>query len=301
MSLTVTGRARTTAGRPGLETELPAVLLPARQQTLLSAIAVRAALAAGLLVLTTGIVYAQRGGYADEARPGQPLNLVAAAYYATITLSTIGYGDIVPVTSLARLVNIVIITPFRVVFLVVLVGTTVEVVAERTRLRMRVARWRSKLAGHTILVGYGAKGRSALSTLLLTGVPAASIVVVDAAADAVAEAARAGLAGVTGDATRREVLASARADAAARMLIAVGRDDTAVLVALTARQLNPALSIAGTVRDAENEPLLRQSGAAQVVSSADIAGRLLGLSVTDPGASEAVARLLDRDGAADQR
>jgi voltage-gated potassium channel len=275
--------------------ELPAVFLPARQQTLLSAISVRVALAAGLLILTTAIVYAQRGGYADEATPGQPLNLIAAAFYATVTLSTIGYGDIVPVTNAARIVNIVVITPIRVVFLVVLVGTTVEVLAERTRLRMRVARWRSKVAGHTVLVGYGSKGRSALSTLLATGMPAASIVVVDATADVVAEANRAGLAGVAGDATRRDVLASARTDAAARLLIAVGRDDTAVLIALTARQLNPALSIVGTVRDAENEPLLRQSGATEVVSSADVAGRLLGLSVTDPGASQAVARLLDRD------
>ncbi len=295
MSLIVIGRARKDAAPPGVQPELPAVLLPARQQTLLSAIAARAAVGAGLLVLTTAIVYAQRGGYADEARPGQPLNLVAAAYYATITLSTIGYGDIVPVTSLTRLVNIVVITPIRVVFLIVLVGTTVEVLAERTRLRMRVARWRSKVAGHTVLVGYGTKGRSALATLLGTGIPVTSIVVVDAAADVVAEAHRNGLAGVTGDATRREVLLSARADVAARMLIAVGRDDSAVLVALTARQLNPSLSIVGTVREAENEPLLRQSGATQVVSSADVAGRLLGLAVTDPGASQAVARLLDPD------
>jgi voltage-gated potassium channel len=277
------------------------VLLPARQQTLLSAIAVRAALATGLLVVTTAIVYAQRGGYADEARPGQPLSLIGAAFYATVTLSTIGYGDIVPVTGLARLVNIVIITPIRVVFLIVLVGTTVQVLAERSRLRMRVARWRSKVAGHTILVGYGTKGRSALSTLLGTGMPVGSIVVVDAAADVVAEAHRCGLTGVTGDATRREVLASARADVAARMLIAVGRDDSAVLIALTARQLNPSLSIVGAVREAENEPLLRQSGAAEVVSSADVAGRLLGLSVTDPGASQAVARLLDQDRAGGQR
>jgi voltage-gated potassium channel len=250
---------------------------------LLSAVAVRAAVAIGLLVLATAIVYAGRTGYVDEARPGQPLNVLAAAYYATVTLSTTGYGDIVPVTALARLINILVITPIRVVFLIVLVGTTVEVLAERTRIRIRTARWRSRAAGHTVLVGYGAKGRSALTTLHQAGTPAASIVVVDSSPHVVEEANRARLAAVLGDATRREVLVAVRADRAARLLIAVGRDDTAVLIALTGRQLNPGLSIVATVREAENESLLRQCGVSEVVLSSDVAGRLLGLSAAHPG------------------
>jgi voltage-gated potassium channel Kch len=40
--------------------------------------------------------------------------------YATVTLSTTGYGDIVPVTDAARLVNTVLITPIRVIFLILL-------------------------------------------------------------------------------------------------------------------------------------------------------------------------------------
>lgn len=257
--------------------------LPARQQTLLSAVAIRAAVSIGLLVLATGIVYAGRSGYEDAARPGQPLNVIAAAYYATVTLSTTGYGDIVPVTTLARLINILVITPIRVVFLIVLVGTTIEVLAERTRRRMRTARWRSRAAGHTILVGYGAKGRSALTTLAQAGTRASSIVVVDSSPHVVEEANRARLAAELGDATRHEVLAGVRADRAARLLIAVGRDDTAVLIALTARQLNPGLSIVAAVREAENESLLRQCGVSEVVRSSDVAGRLLGLSAAEPG------------------
>ena len=142
-------------------------------------------------------------------RPGQPLNLLGALYYSAVTLSTTGYGDIVPVTSGARLINTLVITPVRVVFLILLIGTTLEVLAERTRTIWRVNRWRSKMAGHTVVVGYGTKGRSALTTLREAGVPATSIVVVDCEPQVVAEVNAAGLAGVTGDATRREVLASA--------------------------------------------------------------------------------------------
>jgi voltage-gated potassium channel len=278
---------------PG-ELERSAVRLPLHRRGPLAAVLGRAAIATALLLLATLIVYAGRAGYKDTAEPSQPLNFLAAAYYSVVTLSTTGYGDIVPVSSSARLVNIVVITPIRVVFLIVLIGTTLEVLTERTRVRWRVARWRSKMAGHTVVVGYGTKGRSALRTLRDAGVPATSLVVVDSAPHVIAESNRAGLAGVTGDATRREVLDSAQIQTADRIVVAVGRDDTAVLVTLTARQLSPRLTIIASVREAENEPLLRQSGADHVVVSSDAAGRLLGLATIDPAAGQVLSELLDR-------
>ena len=60
------------------------------------------------------------------------MSLWDAAYYATVTLSTTGYGDIVPITELARITNIFVITPLRFIFLIVLVGTTIEVLTRRT-------------------------------------------------------------------------------------------------------------------------------------------------------------------------
>jgi voltage-gated potassium channel len=272
----------------------PAVSLPSRRPGPLIAVLQRAAIALGLLVLSTAIVYLGRYGYKDFARPGQPLNFLGAAYYSAVTLSTTGYGDIVPVSSSARLVNTVVITPIRVIFLIVLIGTTLEVLAERTRASFRVARWRSRMAGHTVVVGYGTKGRSALLTLREAGVPQTSLVVVDRIPQVVAESNSAGLSGVTGDATRRAVLASAQIETAEQLVIAVDRDDTAVLIALTARQLSPGLTIIAAVRESENEPLLRQSGANHVVVSSDAAGRLLGLATIDPGVSQVMAQLLDR-------
>lgn len=276
------------------DSDRSAVRLPSRRPSPLAAVLRRAAIAAALLVLSTLIVYLGRAGYKDAGRPGQPLNFLGAAYYSAVTLSTTGYGDIVPVSSFARLVNTVVITPIRVIFLILLIGTTLEVLTERTRTSWRIARWRSKMAGHTVVVGYGTKGRSALKTLREAGVPMTSLVVVDCVPHVIAESNRAGLAGVTGDATRRSVLTEAQVEAADRMIIAVSRDDTAVLIALTARQLSTRLTIIAAVRESENEPLLRQSGADHVVLSSDAAGRLLGLSTIDPRASLVMNELLDR-------
>ncbi len=294
MSLVVMDRPRRGGTRPGYDPSVSAVSLPTRRFSPLTAVTSRALLALALLVLTTAIVYLDRAGYIDAAEPHQPVNLVASFYYSAVTLSTTGYGDIVPVTDAARLVNVLVVTPIRVIFLILLIGTTIEVLAERTRLGWRIARWKSRLSGHTVVAGYGTKGRSALSTLRDAGLPADHVVIVDISPPVMTEVNREGLVGIGGDATRREVLASAQIRNAAKLVIAVGRDDTAVLIALTARQLNPQIIIIAAVREAENEPLLRQSGADHVVVSSDTAGRMLGLSTMNPALGKVFGQLLDR-------
>jgi voltage-gated potassium channel len=269
------------------------VSLPSRPPTPLKAVGKRALLAVGLLALAAVIVYIGRNGYRDAAHPGRPLSLLAAIYYSSVTLSTTGYGDIVPVTDTARVVQTVLITPIRVVFLIVLVGTTLEVLTERTRMHWRITRWRSKIAGHVIIIGFGSKGHAVARTLSESGTPRESIVVIDCSAEAAAEATSAGLVAVTGDGTRRAVLSQAETQRASQVVIAVHRDDTAVLIALTARQLNPTVTIVAAVRERENEALLRQSGADHVVMSSDAAGQMLAISALRPAAGQVVADLLD--------
>jgi voltage-gated potassium channel len=268
--------------------------LPSRRASPLASVLKRMLVAVGLLAVSAVIVYLGRNGYRDAAHPGQPLSVLASVYYATVTLSTTGYGDIVPVTDTARLVNTVLITPIRVIFLIVLVGTTLEVLTERTRTNWRITRWRAKVAGHVVVVGYGSKGRAVIRTLSESGVQRQAIVVIDNLAEAAAEANAAGLAAVTGDGARREVLRQAEADNARQIVIAVNRDDTAVLVALTARQLNPSATIVAAVREEENGALVRQSGADHVVVSSDAAGQMLAISTLRPAAAKVIADLLDR-------
>ncbi|GKQ38748.1 NAD-binding protein of Kef-type K+ transporter [Streptomyces sp. A012304] len=239
-------------------------------------------LAMGLLVLalTTLIVYADHEGYNDNSDGS--LDFLDAAYYATVTLSTTGYGDITPVSDAARLVNILVITPLRVLFLIILVGTTLEVLTERTRQQVRVHRWRTRTHDHVVVVGYGTKGRHAIETLIGQGIPKERIVVVDSQSKAAQAAGDDGLVSVTGDATRSETLLKAEAQRASRVIVAPQRDDTSALVTLTARQLNRRATIVVAAREDENVPLLKQSGADTVITSSSSAGRLLGVSMVSP-------------------
>nr|WP_246260123.1 potassium channel family protein [Streptomyces typhae] len=245
-----------------------------------------------VLVLTIFIVWIDRDGYHDNAN--ETVDLLDASYYATVTLSTTGYGDIVPHSDSARLVNILLITPLRVLFLIILVGTTLEVLTERTREEWRLSRWRSNLREHTVVVGFGTKGRSAVQTLQATGLKPEQIVIVDPSSKVVDAATAEGFAGVVGDATRSDVLLRAELQRARQVIIATQRDDTAVLVTLTARQLNRGAKIVAAVREEENAPLLRQSGADAVITSASAAGRLLGLSVLSPSAGLVMEDLIQQ-------
>lgn len=240
----------------------------------------RLLIATGIMAATVLIVGLDREGYRDST--DNSVSWLDSLYYATVTLSTTGYGDIVPASDAARLINVLVITPLRMLFLIVLVGTTLEVLAERTREQWTTNRWRNSLRDHTIIVGYGAKGRGAVKTLLGSGFAKEQLVVVDSDHDALATANSVGLAVVFGDATHGDVLREARADRARRIVISVNRDDAAVLTTLTARQLNPGANIVVAVRESENAALLRQGGADTVIVSSEAAGQLLGVSTISP-------------------
>ncbi len=246
----------------------------------------RLLLALAILVGTVMLVYFDREGYRDGNDPATnyAVGFTDSIYYTTVTLSTTGYGDIAPVTTQARMVNAFIITPLRIAFLVLLIGTTLEVLASQGREMFRVARWRKSMGEqeHVVVVGYGTKGRSAVDTLVNNGQNREAIVIVDPSALALEEAHADGLAVVTGDATRREVLRRAGVQTATQVIITTDRDDSNVLATLTVRQLNPDAWIVAAVREQENVSLMKQSGANSVITSSDAVGRLLGLSSMSP-------------------
>lgn len=252
----------------------------------------RVLIASAVMLLAWLVVLLDRQGYHDSR--GDGVSALDALYYVTVSLSTTGYGDIVPWTESARLITIVVITPLRVLFLIILVGTTLEVLTERTREQWRIAYWRNHLRDHTVIVGFGTKGRSAAETLMRTGITQDQIVIVDPTPAVVEQANADGYAGVVGDATRSSVLLRARVDRARQVVISTQRDDTAVLVTLTARQVSKKVRIVASVREEENVPLLRQSGADSVITSASAVGKLLGLSMVSPSSGSVMEDLIQQ-------
>src|SRR3954467_14535042 len=276
--------------RSGAETEHTGVRIAHEEQTPVRQVWRRVLIALALLAFTVAVIYLDRDGYRDGDDVG--LSLLDSVYYATVTLSTTGYGDITPITPGARLVNILLITPLRITFLLVLIGTTLEALTARSREEFRIRRWRSRVRQHVIVCGYGTKGRSAIRSLQALGTPLDRIVVVDPEPRAIDEANSLGLTGLVGDAGRTEVLRRASVERARPATVAANRDDAAVLITLTVRQLNPTVPITTSVREEENANLLRQSGANTVITTSATSGRLLGLSTDAPRVVDVVEDLV---------
>lgn len=268
------------------------VALPERLRSPWWELTRRLLLAFVILAGTVLLVWLDRGGYHDSNDASGRLSLVDAFYYSTVTLSTTGYGDIAPVAAHSRLLNAIVITPLRIAFLALLIGTTLEVLASRSREIFRISRWRKHMGHHVVIVGYGTKGRSAVETLVNNGQDRERIVVVDPSVAALQDAHADGLAVITGDATRRDVLQRAGVDSADQVIITTDRDDSNVLATLTVRQLNPSAYIVAAAREQENAPLMKQSGANSVITSSDAVGRLLGLSSLSPTLGSVMEDLL---------
>jgi voltage-gated potassium channel len=276
--------------RPQLPIDESLVRLAREPLRPLAAISRRLLVALGLVVVVTLAVYAGRAGYQDEV--DGHVSLLDAFYYVTVSITTTGYGDITPVTRTGRLTTAFVVTPARVAFLILVVGTTIEVLTERSREAWRVGRWRKRLRDHVIICGYGTKGRSAVEVLLGRGDDAPGIVVVDPSPTAVEEANTAGLTAVLGNASKTAVLRSAGIQTAHAVVVAPSYDDAAVLITLTARELNPTATIVSAVREVENAHLLRQSGADSVITSAEASGRLLGIATENPRVVDVVEDLM---------
>ncbi len=268
------------------------MILPKAKFRPLRSISTRIAIALACVIITTVVVYVERDGYRDAA--GDELSWLDAAYYATVTLSTTGYGDIVPIDNMARLTNILIITPLRFIFLIVLVGTTIEFLTRRTASEWRARKWRDSVSAHTVVIGYGVKGRSAVAGLLASGtVKRQEVVVVVFDEDSAREASEAGLTAVVGDARREHVLKEAGITRAKQVVIATDQDATSVLVTMLVRRLAPDATIVSAARETANAQFLRDSGANGVIVSADSVGRLLSLSLVSPTAGVLMQDLLE--------
>ncbi|MFD6064142.1 potassium channel family protein [Rhodococcus wratislaviensis] len=290
------GSLRARLSRSDVLTERPDFALvgilrvPQLHRSPVRAITRRIGYALAALAAVVLIVYLGRDGYRDVQE--NPLSLLDCLYYATVSLSTTGYGDITPITAQARLVNILVVTPLRIFFLIVLVGTTLAALTETSRQSYKIQRWRRRTHDHTVVVGYGTKGRAAVAAMLGDGVDPANIVIVDTDPAVLDTATGQGLVTVHGSATQSDVLRLAGARHAASIVVATSRDDTAVLVTLTARELAPDVKIVASVREADNAHLLRRSGADTVVVSSETAGRLLGASTTTPNVVDIIEDLL---------
>jgi len=259
-----------------------------------ASIAWRVSLTVGLVVLAVAVHWAERDGLRDAT--GGPLSFIDVLYFTMISITTTGYGDIVPVSEQARLFDALVVTPIRLFVVLAFVGTAYSFVFRRTWDRWLMAYIQRRLHDHIVVCGYGTSGAQAVEELIARGTNAHDIVVIDRDAAASERARSAGCSMMIGDATRDRILDDAKVTHAKAMIVSAGRDDTSILVTLTARRLAPDLPISIAVRNHDNELPARQAGATTVINPAGFAGLLLANAAYGPRAVDYLADLVSSQG-----
>lgn len=247
-----------------------------------------------LFVLVIAVFWLDRDGLRDNA--DDSISFVDVVYFTMVSVTTVGYGDIVPVTPQARLVDALFVTPIRLFIWLIFIGTAYQLVLQRLIEEFRMRRLQARLQGHVVLVGYGHSGRCAAAELVARGFDKEHILIVDKDQARLEDAAEHGYIGIFGDASREETLRQTMLDNARALLVCTDRDDTNVLITLTARNLSPKVRIVARVEEAENDKLVRQSGANSTVLPSRVGGILMADSVESSHMAAYVMDLISAGG-----
>ena len=260
------------------------------QQTLVA----RSGVVVALFVLVIAVFWFDRDGLRDNADGS--VSFTDVVYFTMVSVTTVGYGDIVPVTHQARLVDAILVTPIRLFIWLIFIGTAHQLVLQRLIEDYRMRKLQARLQNHVVLVGYGHSGRCAAAELVARGFEKSRILIVDLDHARLEQAAEQGYMGILGDASREETLREAMLASAHALLVCTDRDDTNVLITLTARHLSRDIRIVARVEEAENDKLLRQSGASSTVLPSRVGGILMADSVESAHLATYVMDLISAGG-----
>ena len=221
-----------------------------------------------IFVLAGTIVFGTVGLHVVEGMP-----LFDAFYMTIITISTVGFSEIKPLSSLGRVLTIFIIVS----------GITVGAYAIGTLLRMFIEGELSKIfgrrkleknisamKGHFIICGFGRIGSIICRELKEENI---SFIVIEEDPSKNTELEAQGYLYINMDATSEEALSKAGIMNAKGIVTAVRSDANNVFITLTAKGLQPDIFVLSRASDVKNEAKLIKAGASRVVSPYLLGGR----------------------------
>ncbi len=243
-----------------------------------------------LLVAFAAAVYVNVESYYG----GERWTLIDGIYMAVITIATIGFMEVHPLSQFGRAFTIglavsgIVIAAYAVrsaASLLLGEQLTNEVLKRR---RMRIV---NAMHNHYIVCGYGRMGKEAVTQLLRRRL---QVVVIENEEAQLIALREEGLPFVEGNAAEDEVLRSAGIDRARVLISACATDEDNVFVVLSARLLNPKLYIVARASLEGAVDKLMRAGANHVLSPYVVGGRSLASAAAEPGVTDFLEMVLHR-------
>lgn len=213
-------------------------------------------------------------------------SLMEALYMTAISLTTVGYGEVRPLTVGGRIFTIILLS-LGVGFFFYALGVLAEAAVEghlkgiweRRRMEKAIA----ALSHHFVVCGFGRIGRTICREISERKIP---VVVVENDPKTIEGVRQSGVPYVEGDATHDEILVRAGVERARGVICVLHTDADNVYVTLTARSLKPGLLIVARADDANAEKRMMQAGADRVICPYEIGARRMALAVLRPTVTE---------------
>ena len=220
-----------------------------------------------LIIGTVGYAFLEGYGFID------------ALYMTVITLGTVGYREVQPLSEAGKL--------FTIFLIIAGIGTVAYAVTQVVEYlistivfrRKRMERMIAKLSDHVIICGYGRIGEQVAARLKARGV---DFLIIEKEEHALEKLDGLGYLYINGNATDDTSLQHARIESASTVVATLPTDADNVYVTLSARNLRPDIRIIARASDAISATKVKQAGANKVISPYDIGGRYIANAVLRP-------------------
>lgn len=196
-----------------------------------------------------------------------------ALYMAVITLSTVGFGEVRPLSPGGKFFTIGLILGAGWLAMYLLGGLADFLLSGEGRAywqKRRLLRMLDKLSNHVIVCGYGRVGRHVARELAAQGLP---FVVIDPLPEKISQVGQSGFLALQGDGANESLLAQAGIERARGLLVAADSDAQNVFIVLSARSVRADLLIVARAIDEESESKLMKAGADRVILPYRFSGR----------------------------
>jgi voltage-gated potassium channel len=205
-----------------------------------------------------------------------------AFYFTVITLTTVGYGDVVPVTQAGQsfTIGLLLVGVFSIFYAAAAIIRAVVSGEVRAALEKQyMERSLAELKNHLIVCGFGRMGRLVCKEFAAQHL---DFVVIERSPDLLENFKMPHGIALHGDATSDEVLKHAGAERARALVTVLASDADNLYITMSARLLNDKLFIVARAEGELSEQKLLRAGANRVVSPYAIGGSRVAQAVLRP-------------------